>query len=136
MKRGAPLQRRTPLERGGPIRRRRARRIDRETPEERRHKELVRRMTDCSFARSPFPHLGPCDGPLQLAHLGIGKGGMGLKKGDWTHAAMACASHHDQWDGREQPSVFAGWPRERKLTVANYLIDRARAFVAAQGAPF
>jgi len=137
MKRGAPLKRYARLlTRGSPMKRSRirwkpARRIDRETPAEKVHKRGILDMRICAFSR--YSGAGRCRGQLQSGHLGHGRG-TSLKHGDWTTATRMCASHHDQWDGRQKPSVFDAMPAEEREALREREIHLAREFVAGRQA--
>lgn len=111
------------------MKRRRARRIDRETPAEREHKRAIRAMGICAFRK--YGGVGLCRGVLQAAHLGH-SGGTARTHGDWTHATMACVSHHDQWDGRQKPSVFDAITPDEREAMREDLIHLAREFVAGR----
>lgn len=128
MKRGGPLQRRTPLVSGGRIAARRPRRIDRESPEERHHKQAILGMDWCDAGKE-IPGLDTCDGPLQTCHLG--RGGTGQKRGNWTHATRLCIHHHDEVDGRTHSGRLGRMGRAEKNAYKLSAIGRARAFVAA-----
>lgn len=125
---------RTPLKRWAPLRRKKwlrarsPRRIANETPAEREHKALIRQARVCVFRR--YDNVGRCRGPLQAAHFGVG--GAGLKHGTWRDSALACVAHHDQWDGRQKPSVFDALSREEREAIADDLIFIAREFVAGR----
>ncbi len=133
MKRGAYLQRHATLERGGPIKKRRRRRLDRETREEALHKALVMLMDRC-LAEG----IGPCEGPLQGAHLGHSMG-TGMPHGTGEDVAPLCMGHHDQFDGRNLKGPLACYGQD-KWKLAERWIREARAFVAgalaAGRAPF
>jgi len=126
------IKRYTPL---APTRmvRKRQRRIDRETPAEKTHKRLIRRMTWC-LARD----FGPCEGPLQAAHLARSRG-TGLPHGTQEDTAMLCLSHHDQYDGRAK-GPLRDVPHAERMELGADWIREAREFVAhvaaAEEAPF
>jgi len=135
VKRSSPLRARTPLRRGKGLRRKtwlRAkspRRIGRETPVEKEHKRAIRAMRVCIFRR--YTNVGRCRGVLQAAHLGH-SGGIGRQHGTQEDTAMACVSHHDQWDGRQKPSVFDLLTVEEREAMRDDLIYLAREFVAGR----
>lgn len=138
MKRGAPLksfariERRTrllssarlvtrsPLKSSGRINPKRARRIDRETPQETRYKAWIHGpWQSCDLLVSVPGHRCSGIGGLQAAHL-RDMTGLGLK-GSWLETIPACPGGHDEIDGRA-PSEFFGamtldekkaWMRER-----------------------
>ncbi len=134
MKRGAYLQRHAPLERSGPIKKRRRRRLDRETREEALHKALVMLMDRC-LAEG----IGPCEGPLQGAHLARGRG-TGLPHGTGEDVGPLCMGHHDQFDGRQRRGPLAEMSLVLRMELGAGWIREARAFVAgalaAGRAPF
>lgn len=115
MKRTALLTR-TPLERKTPMKRtwmkkKPARRIARE-------KALRPRLAFAASQPCAARHLGPCRGPVQVAH--VGKGGMGLKHGTPMQTLPLCGpeigtdgdGHHQQFD--QSKGDFDGWSRQKK----------------------
>ncbi len=123
MTRGAYLERHTPMPRGKPIARRRRRRLDRETREEALHKALVMLMDRC-LAEG----IGPCDGPLQGAHLAPCRG-TGLPHGTGEDVGPLCHYHHDQYDGRAY-GPLRDFPHAERMELGAGWIREARAFVA------
>lgn len=122
---GRPIRRKKWMRRGSP------RRIGRETPAEREHKRLIRGMRCCAFSK--YDGVGRCRGVLQVMHLGH-SGGTSRKAGDWTTSTFGCRSHHDQWDGRQKPSVFDAMPSEEREALREREIYLAREFVAGRQA--
>lgn len=116
------------------IKRRRQRRLERETDAERIYKTLVMSMGRCLAGDEYGPHTGP----LQGAHLAPCRG-VGLPHGRANDIGPLCMGHHDQYDGRargplrdvphaERMELGAGWIREARAFVAHVL--------AADEAPF
>lgn len=120
---------RTPLKRSGWIKRKSPRRLGKETEEEKFHKRAIRAMRVCIFRR--YVGAGPCRGPLQAAHLAR-SGGTGRQHGTQEDTAMACVSHHDQWDGRKKPSVFDALTFDEREAMREDVIHLAREFVAGR----
>lgn len=116
-----------------PIRRRRKRRLDRETPAETQHKAVVMSMGRCLAAG-----YGSCSGPLQGAHLAPCRG-TGLPHGTGEDIGPLCMFHHDQYDGRDRGQLREV-PHPERMELGAGWIAEARAFVAhvvaAEGAPF
>ena len=128
--RSTELKRHEPMRRTW-MKRKPPRRIARETPEEKAHKAGILDMRACAFSK--YSNAGRCRGPLQSGHLGHGRG-TALKHGDWTTATRMCTSHHDQWDGRQKPSVFDALPPDELEALREREIYMAREFVAGRQA--
>lgn len=98
---------RKPLTRGKTMRRKRARRIDRETPAERYYKQWVHER-NCVGAL-----LHQCDGTrIQQAHY-RDRTGISLKESNLRSLPM-CKRLHDAYDGRARDVCFLNWTLELK----------------------
>lgn len=112
-----------------------ARRIERETEEEKLHKSLIRQMRVCAVAK--YAGAGPCTRNLQLAHLGP-SGGTGAKHGDWTMSSMLCGDdpatgkkgHHQDLD--QNRGIFAAMSADQLAAFKSNEIHLAREFVAGR----
>lgn len=122
----ARLRTRAPLRRTW-MKRRRPRRIDRETPAETLHKSAVREMRSCAAGK--YAGAGRCWGGLEVAHLGR-SGGVGRKHGDWTETTLLCHRHHGDLDQRRGP--LGSMPAEERAAWLDREIALAREFVAGR----
>lgn len=126
------MKRSKPLRRGGPIRRKRTRRVERKTPEEQAYTTYVH-TRPCVGVRSfqggmsgVQPHR--CEGAIQQSHGRNlhGVTGLGLKPNDLDSVPM-CAGLHAQWEQRA--GRFEGWSKEeRRAWFASRIIEENAAF--------
>lgn len=94
---------RKPLKRSKQMRKRRARRIDRETPVEKVYRAWVHNRP-CA-ARELFGHV--CDGPIQMAHF-RNMTGLGLKENNVRSIALCRRGHLDEYDQTAGPFAAMG----------------------------
>lgn len=120
MKRGKPLERRTPIRRTR-MRKALPRRITRPGPGSSPAYLTEARKLPC-LARDLGPK-GPysCEGDIVAHHAGP-------KVNDST-AVPLCAKHHQQW--HDANGVFKGWGKEGRRAWAKAAIDATRLLVAA-----
>jgi hypothetical protein len=129
---------RAPLKRS-PMKRRRARRIDRETPREKLYKEFVH-TRPCIGRRGLIGHV--CKQlPVQQAHVRNLHGVTGASlKPDNFDSIPACGWLHDHIDGRgtRRESPFRVWPREvLREWLASYVREENEAFfLGVESCPF
>ena len=103
------LSRSRPIQRSKPMRRKSARRIARETPEERAYKAWVRNRP-CVVGRYLVFH--DCEGRIEQSHE-RNRTGLGLKASNLRSVAM-CSRGHRDWE--QHRGAFKGWTREARLT--------------------
>lgn len=114
---------RKPLKRSGPIKRKSARRISKQTAEERAFMEWLHRQECCAkgnafivggqvYTTTHWCFAGLYDQPpVQAAHF-RDHTGTGRKEGDLTCIPL-CIDMHDDYDGR-RPHFFKGWSTEAR----------------------
>lgn len=109
------------------IRRRRPRRLERQTPEDRERLRAVHLLRCCV---SRVPYAGPCRLPIQASHVRQ-MTGLGLKPPDSDTLPM-CAGHHEDWEQRK--GVFRGWSDGQRWTWAAAALERVAVDLAAMEA--
>ena len=135
MKRGAPLQRRTGLERSSGLKRSPMRRRLGSTSYSRRERDFERMGAVKGMAcavRDPGPlWAGPtpdaCRGPIEAHHAGAR--GLGQKCPDSEVIAL-CDHHHDDFTDRR--GIFSGWPRGAARAWQDAMIERYRSLYDEQ----
>lgn len=137
MKRSEPLERKTAIERGEPMRRQWMKRRAPRRVEERKHMRpyvaFVHRLP-CVCELGVYRFSGGqtadpsgyrdslCGGRIEANHAGE-KPGMGLKAPDFTCIPM-CSKHHRAWT--EHRDLFAAWTREERRAWADDAIRQTQ----------